>query len=44
MAYDAATGNMVLFGGGNNDYLNDTWTYSTPPPGYWLVGSDGWDL
>jgi hypothetical protein len=28
MAYDPATGNMVLFGGaGNSGFLDDTWTY-----------------
>ena len=28
MAYDAATGDVVLFGGYNGSYLNDTWVYN----------------
>ncbi len=45
MAYDAATGNVVLFGGVNNTYLGDTWVWSgstwtkqapaTSPPPRW---------
>jgi len=32
MAFDPATGNMVLFGGyRGNSYLADTWTYGYPP-------------
>jgi hypothetical protein len=31
LAYDPATGNMVLFGGLGSSYLNDTWTYGYPP-------------
>jgi hypothetical protein len=27
MAYDAATGNVVLFGGYRNGYVSDTWTW-----------------
>jgi hypothetical protein len=28
MAYDASTGQLVLFGGGNSGLLNDTWTWN----------------
>jgi parallel beta-helix repeat protein len=28
MAYDASTGNVVLFGGFGSGYLNDTWTWN----------------
>jgi hypothetical protein len=27
MVYDAATGNVVLFGGYRNGYVSDTWTW-----------------
>jgi len=29
MAYDPATGNVVLFGGFGNGTLDDTWTWGT---------------
>jgi hypothetical protein len=29
MAYDAATGNVVLFGGNNGGPLSDTWTWGS---------------
>src|ERR1035437_6129727 len=31
MAYDPATGQMVLFGGVGNSYFADTWTFGYPP-------------
>jgi hypothetical protein len=52
MVYDAATADLVLFGG--NPTINDadtfdetwrwtgsTWTYVSPEEGYWLAASDG---